>query len=454
VSFFPPTSTLHSDSSSAPRQNPQCEGKNKNRLVFNSKASSYASRLLKVQHLEGQYVMQAGAVHDVTKGARYILYENRDCYNKNKSLGTLRSREVKEDTTILEPEHGNLPHPTDDSQLLALKVTAGEDEILPIYAPDRDPTFPILRGLEDEGNTSNRLWQIKLVPENHKSFMALSVTDDHQVSVRITDEQSSSYGMGLLSRSLGLEKLDENLAEFLRGVFHFHHQLKRQGSLSYPQAQIQIEFSELVRSPEIDRDTFRYIYKPKTKNGEVVNLIEKEEVHLQIEDRTFDKGQIMTPERYGFTIRNNSDKPLYVSLFYFDMSEFNISECYSKTILLNSMTDAEPTLILSAYIVSYYQPAYAGSGIADPCLPPGGTLSIGHGLSSSPAWQYGLAKDQDVDLGYLRFFFSREPLDLSYLPQLSAFDNGRLCQEAHMPKSPMLYTKTIPIVQRRMKKYL
>lgn len=259
----------------------------------------------------------------------------------------------------------------------------------------------------------------------------------HKVSIKILDRECRSYGMMTLVRKLEMDSRpelpdDHTLSDFLESVAFFRWHLKREHRLRNIEKKIKIEFSELVPiSIDDDNDLFRQQYAPKieitagNETGTPVNLIREGKIELHIPDNFVDN-QAMTLERYGLTIRSSAGAPLYVSVFFFSVGSFEI--------------------------VSYYEPPLSGSdkSTVQPSIPANGVLPIGYGPGDLPAWHYGLQLGDEIDLGFLKFFISTMPIQLSHLVQASPFDRVQVRGPHRADSKPasLWSTITIPLVQR------
>ncbi|SJL00968.1 uncharacterized protein ARMOST_04282 [Armillaria ostoyae] len=122
-------------------------------------------------------------------------------------------------------------------------------------------------------------------------------------------------------------------------------------------------------------------------------------------------GMIVVHEgiKYVFKISNITLMHLYVSVFFFDASDLDI--------------------------LSYYQQRKA---VGAP-LPPGESLTTGQ-------HSYYVPGEQEVDVGFLKLFFSTEYLDLSVIPRIA----GSGSVPPPVGKMPSLcHTMCVPIVQKR-----
>lgn len=87
---------------------------------------------------------------------------------------------------------------------------------------------------------------------------------------------------------------------------------------------------------------------------------------------------------------------------------------------------------------------------AEAPLPAKGDLSIGFGPHSGEPFECALRPDQEIDVGFLKFFLLTQPADLSGVEQMSPFESKR-------PRDIKLFTRevntwdtvTIPVQSRR-----
>ncbi|KAJ6478123.1 hypothetical protein C8R47DRAFT_1139385 [Mycena vitilis] len=94
--------------------------------------------------------------------------------------------------------------------------------------------------------------------------------------------------------------------------------------------------------------------------------------------------------KYGFTIRNTSDVPVFPYLFYFDPGTYTIQQ--------------------------WYVPTRAA-------LPPGATVTVG--IGNELAFEFELEPGQQESSGFLKLFVTRHRLDLGWMTQgVSPFNPG------------------------------
>ena len=112
-------------------------------------------------------------------------------------------------------------------------------------------------------------------------------------------------------------------------------------------------------------------------------------------------------------------------------------------------------MLIFNFLASYYQPPTARDTVDHP-LKGHQSLPVGFGDSGSVPQTFFLREGQNIDVGILKLFLSREWIDLSDVAQPSPFDSiGTrytipLAEMKGPTKSSLLWdTILIPVVQRR-----
>ncbi|KAG8721139.1 hypothetical protein FRC08_015437, partial [Ceratobasidium sp. 394] len=86
------------------QQNPQCEGENKGRILFNNKLAGASPVMTRVELLDGIIKLHAGFAQGVTKGARFDIYQHHlNDATSNPRLVTLQVTAVQNFYSILAP---------------------------------------------------------------------------------------------------------------------------------------------------------------------------------------------------------------------------------------------------------------------------------------------------------------------------------------------------------------
>ena len=282
------------------RQNPQCEGVFRERLIFNGKASGKrnTSVYYKIRKSEGKtYVMpDAGEAAGIAVGAEFEVYQDR---NSVHLLGTVVACELSAFSTTLYARESRFALERDG---VALKFRAGTEEQVRIHVADGS-----LKNLVKKIDPNRRI--VQLVERDRADFgMALV---NGKVVFNIYDSNVTKFGLTRMPYILDPNL--ETLSPVIRAAAHFYWHRRRtlQTDRGLLAEKVKIEVTELkLVRVEYDHELKRVgVYRPIAsgrRGGKVF--------HLQ------------TETTYGWKIINNCKMPLYPALFYFDNSDWSISE--------------------------------------------------------------------------------------------------------------------------------
>ena len=409
------------------RQNPQCEGANKGRILFNAKAPS-ASRVCYIVRKQcGKYVLDAGAAHGITNGAEFAVYANQESLVKTYPLGILVVEEARPFAATMCLPHG-APPLTLSGMGYALQIKVGEEEELRLHGELDDKLSPVFEELaRDFLRTGANHKRISLV-EKSKAELDIAL-EGGLVVFNILNTQVTQFGLNRLP--FQVEPTYTDIYPVIWSAVHYHWHLRRNNKTKPLQNYVQLEFKKLEECWEFD-DDFNPIMEPVGENLNVAGVV----------DIVVD-----TDDMYGIKIINHSALDLYPCLFFFDNSDLSISEyCHDKE---------ESPLTKINSLASYYQPAIALKKLDVP-LPAKkgkgepGSLTIGYGCRGAVPFSYFMREGQDLDVGFLKLFLTTEPVDYSNIPQFSplSFDN-RATGEAKLKPHLIWDTILIAVVQRR-----
>ncbi|PBK98365.1 hypothetical protein ARMGADRAFT_1008792 [Armillaria gallica] len=387
-------------------QNPQCEGVHQSRCLFNSKVASpqRESYLIRASSdTPGQYILEAGEAHGITKGAELVVFADRTMTSE---IGIVVASSITAFTTTCDfSPRGNaneapfpLPTPGFASQ------TRGQGVSLLIERDER--LLGIFKQMADEMQGGKR------------GFLWVNSRDDEPDLVVAADGDVVHFEiMHKLCRQHGLTRMpfEVNIddANAIRRILHsssdFYWHLHRSSRGSPLAGKVNLECMKLEETGGYTDDLDPLLMPDP--NGENLNVGGM--IMVDVDEAAI----------YGFKIINTTSVPLYVSMFYFDVSDLSIS--------------------------SYYQPGHAKKD-TDVSLPPYGWLTIGYGAGGTVPHMYTLRKGQDVDVGFLKLFFSTEYMDLSGVVQNSPFDDVRQSGRPPVRKSLYLWhTVCIAVVQTK-----
>ena len=108
-------------------------------------------------------------------------------------------------------------------------------------------------------------------------------------------------------------------------------------------------------------------------------------------------------------------------------------------------------ITLSHSIEQYYQPPTSGQFAGQPTLHKNGVpLTLGYGSGGVDPFTFSLPDNVDINVGYLVFFLTSDPVNLLSIKQETPFSGpGRDVKLVKPPQKPVYGTILIPIVVRR-----
>ncbi|SJL15629.1 uncharacterized protein ARMOST_19132 [Armillaria ostoyae] len=390
-------------------QDPQCEGVHQSRYLFNSKVASPQRELYPIRAspgTPGQYVLEAGEAHGITKNAEFAVFADR---SMTSTLGTV----VVSNTTAFTSSCKFLSARDDETPFplavpgYALQTRVGEDQDVRLFVEPNERLRGIFERIVDEMQAGER--GFRLVESRDDEPDLVVAADGDMVHFEIMDKLCRQHGLTRMPFGVDIDDSDA-LHRILQSAADFYWFL-RLSSKGSPLAGSTLECMKLKETGEYTDELLEVLMPdPNGHNLNVGGVI-----MVDVDEEAI----------YGFKITNTMSVPLYVSMFYFDVSDLSIS--------------------------SYYQPGSAKKD-ADVSLPPGESLAIGYGASGTVPHMYTLRQGQDVDVGYLKLFFSTEYMDLSGIVQDSPFTESRGGERA-APESRRLWdAMCVAVVQKKGRK--
>jgi len=236
----------------------------------------------------------AGEVAGITMGAEFEVYQDQ---NFRHPLGTVVAFEVGPDSTTLYAKEFKIALEGDG---VALKSRAGKEEQVRIHVADSDG---ILENLVKQIDPHQIITQ--LVERDRADFgMAL---EDGKVVFDIYDTDVTKYGLDRMPYKR--EPTVESMSPVIRAAAHFFYHRRRT---------LQTGRRGLARNVEIEVIEMKFENNDDGESRAVYghgDWTSGKELHLRT-----------GPAIYGWRIVNKCDAPLYPALFYFDNSDWSISE--------------------------------------------------------------------------------------------------------------------------------
>ncbi|KAF9474964.1 hypothetical protein BDN70DRAFT_996743 [Pholiota conissans] len=399
-----------------PIQHPQCEGSNLDRTLFNSKALQSLRKSFPVTYDQeanngrGQYVVQGGTINNIRPKDEFYIYRGSDSRLTHR-IGTLYVDQLNPFffTAKLIPGAPafDLTRPT-----IAIQRRLGPKKDLQIQVSPEDKFRLIYPDLVTHLSLRVDADTISLVDQ---------FADAH---IRIRS-QPGRKSLEMTLRTLSVANVrahyfkhyvntDPNiLARTICQIAHFYRELKCVDNDPQISRCIGIEFYRL-------QETFEYNEQTRSEEGRYKTVGPNLYVDGVI--------KVIADEKipYGIKITNGSCKDLHANVFFFDNSDLAIVSFVKPNAAVNNES-------LEVPLVS------------------GGSLAIGYGSAGYPPVTFEIAKELDVDVGFLKIYLSTQPVNMAYVPQESPFVQARALKEyqptiRHVPSWTDI---VIPVFQSR-----
>ena len=256
-----------------------------------------------------------GSARGISLGAEFEVYQNQD---SGHLLGIVVASESNPFSTTLYAKEARFALEEDG---VALQTSAGtEEHVLRIHVADEDLKAIIKKIRKTDLN--HRI--IQLVERDQAEFgMAL---EDGKVVFDIFDPLVTKYGLTRMPFSL--EPTLGVISPVIHAADHFYLHLRRtprsendteRGIADF----VEIEVAELEHDGITYDDNYEPVLSPTS-----VGWKHGKDFDLQIKDR----GTV-----YGWKIINKSNVALYPALFYFDNSDWSISEWGGQLVALTML---------------------------------------------------------------------------------------------------------------------
>ncbi|KAJ7137943.1 caspase domain-containing protein [Mycena epipterygia] len=351
-----------------PDQNPQCEGANKDRFIFDLEGPAHdpMAHALIVRE-DGTLEVDTGSIRGVVVGTQFV--PERDARRGLEPQLVLVAVSVNLRSSILIPTVPvkNLVFPEgtrlvvsdwkNDAVMMKVYVHAGEIPqfaISDVSVQRRGPKFLVVESLDN-------------------ADLAVRRISEAEFSITRLDPKLSRYVM----QDVKLDVPVENLPYVLDTVAQFNYFLGRHNGNDSLGNDVKIEMYSLGGE-----------YGARVPNLDLGNLLVDNEGRFRLE-----------PEgKYGFAICNYSQYDLFPYLFYFDPATYSIDAWYKP-----ESSTMEP-------------PLKAKSG------PEPTRITVGYGAGGGYAFQFVIPEGVTSDTGFLKLFISTKYLDMSRVEQPVAAD--------------------------------
>ncbi|KAG6906653.1 hypothetical protein DXG01_012739 [Tephrocybe rancida] len=392
-----------------PLQTPQCKGVNHNRIMFDSKVHSQHLSVYRIHptpETPNECTLEVGQAHGITKGAEFAVCSDQGMAS---ALGSVITFDVSPFTSRCSI-HGDITFAL-LRPAYAIQTCVGERPDIRLLIEQSEGFLDLFKRLNEEmqrpyADPSKRFFRLVENPFEQPDLVI--GTPDGLVQFEVQDPVCSQYGYTHMPFNNIRPDESAYLLSILRSAADFYWHLRNSKKDSSLTENVHIECLQLESSGELT-DDLDEIFVPK-QDG--TNLVIGGLIFIDIDDSAL----------YGYRILNESETPLYVALFYFDISDLSISQ--------------------------YHLSGAFANGKLDSCLPAHGSLTIGFGDSPWMPRSYFLRKNQKIDVGFLRLYAATSYIDFSNIVQDSPFGRYPKLDQVWPKKRVFGEAFTIPVIQR------
>ncbi|CAE6467036.1 unnamed protein product [Rhizoctonia solani] len=382
ISYYNLITSLPSLSS----QSPHCYGKHKERILFNSSVPSRSALMIPVNPKADskKVILQAGAASGVTTKSIWEIY---DSVLGNVLLGRFRAEPPLVSTAVLQPENEGgdgaywahierAKSEGGEARTYARQVRVGVIDELQVYFTPRAKqrifatedinqmnSYPVGSGKYDVGY---------VVHGSENSADMTVDLDSELVSFRLCDPQAKQYGVANLVNRVRAERAA--VEEVLFGAAKWKWHLQRKN----------IEGADLMTMELVTMGE-------KIGRKKVLHSEEKRE---NVAGSGVAHFEVKKDNLYGIRLTSRVQSPVHIRMCYFDTTDFSIVDMFGHQIGKDSVMAAEETFL------------------------------IGDNAKGGTPLQFTLNPDEKLDLGYMKVFWSTEPLEMEKLQQKPKFDRA------------------------------
>ncbi|KAF7337827.1 hypothetical protein MVEN_02005600 [Mycena venus] len=359
-----------------PDQNPQCEGANKDRYIFDVEGPAQDSRLyaLSVKG-DGSMEVDAGSLHGVVVGTQFSLKVDQDPDR------VLVAVSVNLDSSVLVPIVQDRALAFQDGARLVVSDWKNDAAMMKVFIrPGGNPPLAISDVFSTHSHSQRMRTNFLVVDSLDSADLAVRRSAEDDFFLSRLDAKLSRYALP----DVHLSVPTTNLPAVLDAIAHFNFFLGK-----HPRAGQHSNSQALFAPGEVTLEMYnlRGEFGARVPNMELGNLVSADnEVRFKLD----------TQEKYGFAICNYSERDLFAYLFLFRPGVawyLPESPTMSPPLIAKSKSKSEPTRI-----------------------------TVGYGASGGYAFQFVIPTGLTTDTGFLKLFVSTTYLDLKRIEQPAAVD--------------------------------
>ncbi|CAE6387289.1 unnamed protein product [Rhizoctonia solani] len=368
-------------------QSPQCYGKHKDRILFDARVSSRNVAFITSTFRDDTWTLEAGAASGVTLESIWELHKIPT--ENSESVGRFKATDLYGSVTILQPlDLGGKYATYDGEQLYArcIHVSGGNELILRVWMSLEERQFLFPGPGPHTGRTHKSGIGYIMASSRNEADVVLEIhqpqakegstgTAKPEVAFYWCDTACKKYKATKLGKRVpaGQDEVDVILFAAARWQWH----LRR----TKPLTKSLCEGVTMSMLKVANRKAVRCIYLEKPQDVVANN---DGAIEFVVDNLAL----------YGFKLKSKIRSALYVRMFYFDSADFSIGDIFGHN---------------------------TGCGERTFDVAPEGELLIGGGASGGSPVRFSLSSGNQVEVGYMKVFWSTEPLELDHIKQKSAF---------------------------------
>ncbi|QRV84736.1 ICE-like protease (caspase) p20 domain protein [Ceratobasidium sp. AG-Ba] len=362
-------------------QTPHCYGFHKSRVLFSSQTPRKKSLFVPVKQEDHGWILEAGTASGVIEGSVWELFDKAT--DDSEVLGRFFADRILVSSTVLKPEteqdscSRSVAVDRKGTNYAYARRTSliGNYEILVYFSPE------ILQlvlpgcgfGIQAVTNSDGEEAHFVAHPDLGSAELQVEIEPrEGFLLMSMTIQQTRDYGVAALKPRARVCK--EEIEKVLLAAAKWMCHLRR----------TEVPLANIVSMEFFKRGTKRGNYMMplleslgSLNDGGVVDIQVKEE------------------DQYAIKLSNNGPAALYIRVFYFDATNFSILDMFGHS---------------------------RANGRSDPDIAPHGQLTLGDGSDGGPLLSFALPDGVETELGFLKVFWSTDPLELDDITQESAFD--------------------------------
>ncbi|GAB1520212.1 hypothetical protein RhiTH_003285 [Rhizoctonia solani] len=371
-------------------QSPHCYGKHKDRVLFDSSVPSRKHILIpvKLDADSDDILLEAGAASGVTTKSVWEIY---DSISAEVPLGRFQAEPPRVWTTVLRPtvadgdtlcrEHMDKTVSGGDTgarayarqvrtgvvdELRVYFTPAAKQRIFPPDESNQTTSYSVGSGLHDVGYVAH--------PAEDSADLVVDLNPEFdRVLFRLCDRHAESYKVATLEKWVRVERTAVEEVLFAAAKWKWHLQRKNTDS-----------------GDTTDLVTMEMVTMGERQGRERKVLVEDQ--RKSINEDGIVEFDVRKQDLYGIKLTSQVEQPLYIRMFYFDTTDFSISDMFGHAVGKDAMIGAK------------------------------GTFTIGDNAKGGAPLQFTLNPDEKLDLGYMKVFWSTKPLEIHGIGQRPVFN--------------------------------